>query len=636
MFLFLTCSIPIFASTQIQDPYVWLEEMETSKALGWVATQNQQAQSYLMQIPERELIKEKLQKFSDHEIYGLPKQKESRLYFFRRDRGEELDHLAMQEPSGETHILVSSDPKAILSDFEVSEDGRYVTYGISDTGQDKQKWKFLNVETGEILPDCIDEIQFSSPVWSSDNEGVYYINYEELALYYHKLGTRKDECIFQLQGGKKKLLLGLAQPFENCLLFHVINRQSTGNAVYLLDVEKDKLKKLVPFDQGRYSYVGEKEGKLLFLTDDGANQNKLVAYEEGWSDLIPECEKTLIEVAVVNDTLICNYLEQCISVIERFDISGKFLDRVQLPGKGSVSIASETPFFSYSDMMTPKTIYHYDYGVYFKPSCGNLTSYVTDQHFFFSKDGTRVPLFITHQKGLELIGDHPTLLYGYGGFNIPITPTYSSLIATWLDMGGVFVSVNLRGGGEYGKKWYEAGILENKQNVFDDFIAAAEFLIESGYTHSGKLAINGRSNGGLLVGACLVQRPDLFAAAIPQVGVLDMLKFNHFTVGWTWMSDYGNPDNPYDFSYLSAYSPYHNVKEEVSYPPTLITTADHDDRVVPLHSYKFAARLQEAQEGQHPILLRTYSDTGHGVGRSLEQLSEENTDILSFLFHVLH
>jgi len=438
-----------------------------------------------------------------------------------------------------------------------------------------------------------------------------------------------------MKSDEKKLLLGLSLPFENTLLFQAISGWSRNNAVYLLDLEEGKVSELIPFDQGQYHFIGKIEGKLLFLTDYEANRQKLVAYDMGWSDLIPECDKTLIEATVVDGKIICHYLEDCASVLERFDAQGQFLDIIPLPGRGSAWLASESPYFSYTDVITPRTIYHFNGESYFKPHIEDLKGYVTEQLFFSSKDGTRIPLFITHREGIELTGDHPTFLYGYGGFNISLTPYYSPLIATWLEMGGLFVSVNMRGGGEYGKTWHEGGSLANKQNGFDDFIAAAEFLIESCYTRPSKLVINGRSNGGLLVGACLTQRPDLFAAAIPQVGVLDMLKFHQFTIGWSWMSDYGNPDNSNDFSFLYAYSPYHNVKEGVSYPPTLITTADHDDRVVPLHSYKFAARLQEAQGGSAPIFLRVYTDTGHGMGRSLEQAIEENTDILSFIFDIL-
>ena len=358
-----------------------------------------------------------------------------------------------------------------------------------------------------------------------------------------------------------------------------------------------------------------------------------MTYSEEWLDLIGENDDAVLtESSVVDDEIICHYLESCSSVLRRFKASGEFVDQITLPGKGSACLAPNSPFFSYTDVITPKAIYHFDGRCYFPPHDLEVSEdFVTEQRFFISRDGTEIPLFITCQKGIELTGNHPTLLYGYGGFNISITPSYSSLVITWLEMGGIYACVNLRGGGEFGKKWHEAGSLANKQNVFDDFIAAAEFLIEEGYTNPSKLAINGRSNGGLLVGACLTQRPDLFGAAVPQVGVLDMLNFHRFTVGWSWVSDYGDPDKEGDLSYLLAYSPFHNIKEGISYPPTLITTADQDDRVVPLHSFKFAAKLQDVEGSSAPTLLRVYSNTGHGFGGSLDQVIEENSDILSFL-----
>lgn len=632
-FFILLLAFPLFAG--VQDPYAYFEEMKAPRTIEWVEAQNAQTLSYLKEIPEREAIHKRLQLFSDYENYGLPVLKGERLFFFMRAKGEELHHLAMVESDGEMSVLLPSHPKAPLSSFEVSGDGKFVAYGVSESGADKQVWKFLNVETGEILADEIEGIQFSTPIWCAKNAGVYYISFEENVIYYHKLGEEHDLPIFEVKGEERQLLLELSRPFDNVLLFEVITGWSRDNAVYLLDVEKREIEELVPMGKGQYHYMGEVEGQLLFLTDEGVSRNRLVAYQSGWYEIVPENDKTLMEAVPMGNKIICNYLEDCTSVLECFDASGHPCGRFPLPGKGSVTLAGEAPFFAYTDVMTPQAIYHIEKGLYFKPNSEPLSGYVTEQRFFKSKDGTEVSLFVTHKKGLKLTGDHPTFLYGYGGFNIPITPVYSPLIATWLDRGGVFVSVNLRGGGEYGKEWHEAGTKGNKQNVFDDFIAAAEFLIESGYTRPDKLAINGRSNGGLLVGACLVQRPDLFGAAVPQVGVLDMLKFNHFTIGWSWTSDYGNPDDPEDFPYLYAYSPYHNIQEGVHYPPTLITTADHDDRVVPLHSYKFAAALQEAQGGPDPILLRVYPDTGHGRGRSLEQAIEENTDILSFLSFVL-
>ncbi len=608
--------------------------MESPKTVEWTLNEDAKTQDYLQQVPERGWIKEKLQAASDYENYGLPVQKGERLFFLMRNKGEALGNLTVQEKDGSIRTLVRAAMHAPLSAFKASDDGSLVTYGVSEAGADKQVWKFLNVETGQLLEDEIEGIQFSTPVWSKDQKGVYYIHYEKRAIYYHELGAKEDSLIHRVEDSSEKLLFGLAGP----LLFSVKEGQSHDNAVYLLSLDTKKVEEIVPFGKGNYTYIGQLEEKLLFLTNDGADRKKIVAYDAKWSDFIPEDSFALVEAEIVQGEIFCHYLKDCSSILKRFDRSGQFLQEVPLPGKGSIGLASESPFFAYTDMTTPQTIYHYDQGVHFQPTYeGPRGRYVTKQLFFSSKDGTRVPLFITHRKGIKLTGDHPTLLYGYGGFNASITPYYSPLVTTWVEMGGIFVSVNLRGGGEYGKEWHEAGILDKKQNVFDDFIASAEFLIKQGYTQPSRLAINGRSNGGLLVGACLTQRPDLFGAAIPQVGVLDMLKFHQFTIGWAWVSDYGNPDDPEHFPYLYAYSPYHNIKKGASYPPTLITTSDHDDRVVPLHSYKFAARLQEAQgENKNPILLRVYTNTGHGRGRSSSQELEERTDILSFLAKVFN
>lgn len=634
-----TCFLFLFSFLfgLIEDPYEWLEEMNSEKTKTWVENQNQVTHSYLSQIPERKTIEKKLQSISDYENYTLFTQKKERLFFLKKNKGDHLFHLAMDRLNGrEAETLLVPQINTPLINYIVSDSGSLICYHLSDKGADSGIWKFLNVETREILPDVIEDIQFSSPVWSSDNRGIYYINYKKGAIYYHLLGSDKDSLVLQVEKeGGNVLLLELFHPSKHFLLFKSFSEQHSDEAVYLFDIKSNHLKQLVSYDRGQYRYVGQINDSLLFWTDFESDRHKIVSYDGSWKDLIPESENTLLDATVVNEKIICHYLEDCSSTLKCFDASGIFLSEILPPRKGTVSLAREAPFFSYTDTTTPTIIYSYNGDIYFESKMEHLTKYVTNQLFFSSEDGTQIPIFVTHRKDLELTGNHPTLLYGYGGFAIPLTPAYSPLTAAWLDMGGIFVLANLRGGGEYGKSWYEAGRGKNKQNTFNDFIAAAQFLIEKGYTCPNKLAIHGRSNGGLLVGACVIQQPTLFTAAIAQVAVFDMLKFHKFTIGWGWKHDYGNPEDPNDFAFLRSYSPYHNIKKGVCYPPILITTSDHDDRVVPSHSYKFAAQLQEVQQGSGTTLLRVYANTGHGQGRSLEQLVEEHTDILSFLVSVM-
>ena len=664
-----------YHGVKVKDHYRWLENPDSPETKAWVEAQNEVTFGFLEQISERETIRKRLTDLWDYEKYGIPIKRGERYFYFKNDGLQNQSVLyTLEDLNDEPKVLLdpnqfSEDGTIALSGIAISDNGQFVAYGISKSGSDWQEWQLKNVETGEDFSDHLQWIKFSSATWTKDNEGFFYSRYDAppegkqleeanyyQKLYYHRLGTEQTEDILIYERPDQKEWMFDADVTEDgrYLIISVSKGTDPKNLVFYQDLEDENatIKELVSDFIGNFSFV-EYEGSLFwFRSDYNAPKGRLIGIDinqpepENWQEIIPENEKTLEGISVLNHQFILDYLQDARSKLQIHHLNGDYIKDIELPAIGSVGgfngkrEDTET-FYAFTSFTTPTTIYRYNLEtgestLFRQPTVSfNPENYETRQVFYRSKDGTQIPMFITHKKGLFLDGNNPTLLYAYGGFNISLTPSFSVSRLVWMEMGGVYAVPNLRGGGEYGEEWHQAGTKLNKQNVFDDFISAAEWLIENRYTSSQKLAISGGSNGGLLVGACMTQRPDLFGAALPAVGVLDMLRFHKFTIGWAWCSDYGSPDNPEEFEALYAYSPLHNLKAETVYPSTLITTADHDDRVVPAHSFKFAAALQAAHGGDNPVLIRIETKAGHGAGKPTSKRIEEVTDQLGFLTAVL-
>ncbi len=656
----------------VADPYRWLEDPDSDETKAWVDAQNRVTFGYLEQIPQRDRLKERITQLWNYEKYSTPFKEGNRYFYFKND-GLQNQSVLYVLPSldGEPRVLLdpntlSEDGTVALSSYAISEDGNFLAYGLSSSGSDWQEWKVRDIETGEDLADRLQWIKFSGASWTHDNRGFFYSRYDEpnestqyedinyfQKLYYHRLGTEQSEdlLIYDRPDEKEWGFRGFVTEDGNYLIISVWKGTEPKNLLFYKDLttSDSPVLELISEFEAEYSFIDNEGSVFWFRTDLDAPRGRLIAIDTETSEpteIIPQTDDVLEGVGVLNNQFITSYLKDARSQVKIFNLEGSFLREVNLPGIGSVGgfggkrHDTET-FYSFTGFTAPTTIYRYDLTtgestVYRQPSVDfNPTEYTTQQVFYTSKDGTRVPMFITHKKELELNGKNPTYLYGYGGFNISLTPSFSVGQLVWMELGGILAIPNLRGGGEYGEAWHQAGTKLKKQNVFDDFIAAAEWLIANGYTNAGQLAIGGGSNGGLLVGACMTQRPDLFAAALPAVGVLDMLRFHKFTIGWAWCSDYGSPDNPEEFNALYAYSPLHNLKPGTAYPATMITTADHDDRVVPAHSFKFAAALQAADGGQNPLLIRIETKAGHGAGKPTAKVIEEIADKWAFLVKVL-
>lgn len=667
--------VDVYHGMEVADPYRWLEDTDSPETRQWIEAQNQVTSAYLASIPVRDRIRSRLTELWNYEKFGIPN-REGDSYFFSRNDGLQnqsvifrVESLAGQPVEVLDPNTLSEDGTVALTSYRVSPDGTLMAYGLSSGGSDWQEWKVREIETGADLSDHLKWIKFSSVSWSPDGKSFYYSRYdapredEELAevnyyhkLYRHQVGTsqEEDELIYHRVDQKEWGFNGTVTDDGRFLIIRVSHGTDVRNGIFLkrLDRKNSEVVELLnQFDAG-YDFVGNEGEVLLFQTNLDAPRGKLISIDlrrpsrDQWKVILPESDSTLDSVTILNHQLVASYLKDARSQVKIFDLEGNLIRQLELPGIGRAngftgkSDHQET-FYAFTTFTAPTTIYHYNLdngeaSVFRQPEVAfDPAQYESKQVFYTSKDGTRVPMFVTYKKGLNLDGSNPTLLYGYGGFNISLTPSFSVSNLVWMEMGGVYALANLRGGGEYGEEWHEAGMKENKQNVFDDFIAAAEWLIENGYTSREKLAIEGGSNGGLLVGASIIQRPELFGAAIPHVGVMDMLRFHKFTIGWAWVSDYGSPDDPEDFQTLHSYSPYHNLKPGTSYPATLITTADHDDRVVPGHSFKFAAALQKAQAGADPVLIRIETRAGHGAGKPTTKRIEEAADVLSFLYREL-
>jgi len=658
-------TIDNYFGNEVADPYRWLEDDRSSKTEDWVKSQNKVTQGYLDHIPYRDQIKERMTKLWNYEKYSSPTRHGDYDYFYKNDGLQNQYVLFRQKEGMEAEVFLdpntfSEDGTTSLSDVSFTKDGKKVAYAISEGGSDWRKVIVIDALSKEVLEDTIKDVKFSALSWYK-NEGFYYSSYDkpdgsELSaktdqhkLYYHKLGTSQnsDQVIFGLDT-KRRYVFGYITEDERYLVVNAA-KSTSGNELYVKDLAnpKNELKCLVNNFENDHSVIFSKGDLLYVSTNLDAPNKKVVTFEfdkpepENWKDFIAETDNVL-SLSTGAGYFFAEYMIDAISKVYQYDMKGKLVREIVLPGVGSSSgfsgkMKDKTLYFSFTNYTTPSSIYLFDPSkgsskLFKKPKVGFETSdYESKQVFYASKDGTKVPMIITYKKGTKLDGNNPTILYGYGGFNISLTPSFSIVNATWLEMGGVYAVANLRGGGEYGKAWHEAGTQMNKQNVFDDFIAAAEYLIDEKYTSSKFLAIRGGSNGGLLVGATMTQRPDLMQVALPAVGVLDMLRYHTFTAGAGWGHDYGTSEQSEEmFTYLYNYSPVHNVKKDVSYPATLVTTGDHDDRVVPAHSFKFAAELQDKQKGDNPVLIRIETQAGHGAGTPVSKTIDQYADIFSF------
>lgn len=661
---------------KVPDPYRWLEDPDSEETKAWVEAQNHVTFDYLGEISAREQIKQRLTQLWDYEKFGIPFKEGNRYFYFKNDGLQNQSVLyTLTSLDAEPAVLIdpntlSEDGTIALSGLAISEDGKLMAYGLSTSGSDWVEWKVLDVETGDNLPDHIKWVKFSGASWTQDGQGFFYSRYDEpnqatkledinyyQKLYYHKLGTpQSEDTLIYHRPDQKEWMFGAGVTEDGRFLIISVDRGTEPkNLVFYKDLQTadSPIVELITEFEASYGFIDNDDSIFWFRTDLDAPRGRVIAIDinkparENWQEIIPQTTETLESVGLLNNQFVADYLKDARSSIKIFNLDGSFVREVELPGIGSAGgfggkrYDTET-FYSFTSFTTPATIYRYNMvsgesTIFRQPKVDfNPDEYETKQIFYSSKDGTQVPMFITHKKGLPLDGNNPTILYGYGGFNVSLTPYFSVTSLVWMEMGGIYAIPNLRGGGEYGEEWHQAGTKLNKQNVFDDFIAAAEWLINNKYTKPEKLAISGGSNGGLLVGACMTQRPDLFGAALPAVGVLDMLRFHKFTIGWAWCSDYGSPDNPEEFKALYAYSPLHNLKPGTAYPATMITTADHDDRVVPAHSFKFAAALQAVHAGDKPVLIRIETKAGHGAGKPTTKIIEEISDEWAFLVRSLN
>jgi len=659
---------------KVADPYRWLEDLDSPETAAWVAAQNEVTFRFLGEIPARERIKERMTKLWDFERYGLPF-KEGGRYFYSKNDGLQAQSVfyVLDSLDGEPRVLIdpnklSEDGTVALAGLSISEDGKRMAYGLSTAGSDWVEYRVRDIDTGRDLDDHLKWIKFSGASWTKDGQGFYYSRFDEpkgdqlkdtnyyQKLWYHKLGTAQvdDKLVYSRPDQKEWGFAGEVTEDGQYLVITITQGTERKNRVYFQDLatgDGQTIELLNDFD-AQYGFINNDGPVFWFFTDLDAPRGRVIAIDTrhperaNWKEIIPQAAETLDGVTLVNDTFIAHYLKDAYTQVRMFDLRGQHVRDVALPGVGTAGgfggkrRDTET-FYSYTSFNMPNTIYRYDMpsgasSVYRQPQVDfDPAQYTTQQVFYNSKDGTRIPMFITHKKNIQLDGHNPTMLYGYGGFNASMTPYFSISRLVWMELGGVFALANIRGGGEYGKAWHDAGRLANKQNCFDDFIAAAEWLIANKYTSAQKLAISGGSNGGLLVGACMTQRPDLFGACLPAVGVMDMLRFHKFTIGWAWTSDYGSPDEPEAFKTLLKYSPLHNLKPGTCYPATLVTTADHDDRVVPAHSFKFISALQAAQGCGNPVLIRIETKAGHGGGKPTQKIIEEISDQYAFLMRVL-
>lgn len=657
-----------YFDTKVNDPYRWLEDDRSAETGAWVKAQNDVTYGYLKQIPYREVIKARMEKLWNYEKISAPFKEGNYTYYYKNNGLQNQSVLYRKDAGGKEEIFLdpntfSKDGTTSLGGLDFSRDGSKVAYAISEGGSDWRKVIIMDAMTKEILEDTLVDVKFSGVSWKG-NEGFYYSSYDkpkgsELSaktdqhkLYFHRLGTaqKDDKVIFGLDQ-KRRYVGGSVTEDDRYLIITAAN-STYGNELYIKDLTAENSPIVTILDHfNTSSYILENEGSKLFIVTDWKAPNKQIMTvdasnpkPENWKPFIAETENVL-SPSKGGGYFFAHYMKDAVSLVKQYDYTGKLVREIALPGIGSAGgfggkKEEKTLYYSFTNYITPGTIYSLDpktgtSAVYQQPKVDfKSEDYVSQQVFYTSKDGTKIPMIITHKKGLKLDGKNPTMLYGYGGFNVSLTPSFSIANAIWMENDGIYAVPNLRGGGEYGKKWHDAGTKLQKQNVFDDFIAAAEYLIANHYTSKDFLAIRGGSNGGLLVGATMTQRPDLMKVALPAVGVMDMLLYHTFTAGAGWAYDYGTAEDSKEmFEYLKGYSPVHNVKKGVPYPATMVTTGDHDDRVVPAHSFKFAAELQAKQTGNNPALIRIDINAGHGAGKSVAATIQENVDIQAFTLY---
>jgi prolyl oligopeptidase len=664
-----------YHGTKVSDPYRWLEDTDSPETHAWVEVENKVTFGYLEQLPYRQAIRDRLTKLWNYERFTTPAQYGGR-YFFQHNTGLQQQNvlLVAESLNAEPRVLLdpntlSADGTVALAGEAISDDGKLMAYGLATSGSDWNEWHVRDIDTGKDLPDDLKWLKFSGASWTKDNKGFYYSRYAEPTgsalrdanyfqkLYYHRLGTAQseDKLIYERPDFKEMMFGATVSDDGRYLIIYVAQDTSSKNRLYYKDLTQpdSPIVKLIDEFDAQYNFI-DNDGPVFWLqTDLDAPRGRLIAVDTrhpertSWKTLVAQGADKLEFANVVNNSFFLGYLKDARTEVRVHDLNGAFLRNVDLPGIGTAAgfggkRKDKETFYAFTSFISPVTVYRYDpvaaqSAVFRQPKVDfDPSRYETKQVFYTSKDGTRVPMFLTYKKGLQLNGQNPTLLYAYGGFDISLTPFFSVPNLVWLEMGGIYAQPNLRGGGEYGEEWHQAGMKLKKQNVFDDFISAAEWLIANKYTSTPKLAIRGGSNGGLLIGACVTQRPDLFGATLPEVGVMDMLRFHKFTIGWAWVSDYGSSDNADEFKALYAYSPLHNLKPGTKYPPTLIATSDHDDRVVPGHSFKFAATMQADQAGPAPILIRIETKAGHGAGKSITKLIDETSDTWAFVAHNLN
>ena len=666
-----------YHGTPVSDPYRWLEDLESEETAAWVAAQNAVTDVYLGAIPEREVLRVRLTELWNYPRVGVPEPAGERIVYAANDGLENQDVLYVADDlESEATVLLdpntlSDDGTVALSGTSISPDGRYLAYGLASGGSDWQEWRVREIATGRDLSDRLEWIKFNTPAWSRDGGGLYYARYpaptegteraganRDHSAWFHRLGTDQsvDVEVFRQPEGAG-WLLGLDTTEDGRWVVVTARRGSDRQTALFVRRTSSpagaEFRQLAGAFEGMHAFVGSEGDTLWLHTDLGAPLGRLIAAPlaaadaSAWRELIPEGEHVLQSVEVIGESFVARTLEDAASRLALYDLDGGNRRELELGLLGSIAggpngaRGSAIGWFGLVGFTTPGRVYRLDTAagtaelvrapeVAFDPD-----AFATEQVFYTSKDGTRVPMFVSFRKGLARDGANPTILHGYGGFNAPQTPRFRVPEIVWMERGGVFAVANLRGGGEYGRTWHDAGRLAHKQNVFDDFIAAGEYLIAEGWTSSDNLSLSGGSNGGLLVGAVVNQRPDLAAAAVPAVGVMDMLRFHRFTIGWAWVSDYGSPDDPEMFPVLAGYSPYHNLEPGTRFPAVLAMTADHDDRVVPSHTFKYIARLQAAQAGDAPILVRVETRAGHGAGKPVSKRIEEAADRLAFLVEVL-
>lgn len=661
-----------FFGKQVQDPYRWLEDADSEETIAWTQNQADFAEEILSSLSGHEHFKARLTEVWDYPKYGMPRQSGTRLFFTKNDGLQAQPTLYVQESDGEVRVLIdpntlSDDGTVALVDWQPTSDGRYLMYALSESGLDWRTFKIREVDTGEDLDDVLTNIKFSSASWRKDQSGFYYSRFPDDVsdagegnqavshqLFFHRLGTSQadDSFIYEHPDLTGVNLSAQVTHDDKYLIVYVSGDSFVFNRLYYREIGNDgDFIRLYDALDASYAYVFNDNAIFYIVTTKNAPNKRVVAVDlnnpSEMKDIIPESDDVIQGVTVANNQFVVTYMHHAHHIVKVFDKDGTFAHDVDLPSIGStmawagyLSNAEDTEIFiPFTSYLQPLNILKYDFksgtlSPFFEASAPSFDAdqYETKQVFFTSKDGTTVPIFITMKKGITLNGDNPTILYGYGGYDVSLSPGYASHIPVWLENGGIYAVTNLRGGGEYGEKWHLDGMLDKKQNTFDDFIGAAEYLIENGYTSSEKLAIEGGSNGGLLVAACMVQRPDLYGAVLCHVPVIDMLRFQHFTAGRYWTSEYGDANKAEDhFKFLMAYSPLHNIQAGIDYPPLLIMTADHDDRVVPMHSKKFAAALQAANADSNIILLRIDTKAGHGMGKPTAKVIDQKVDVYAFL-----